>query len=174
MAEKQKATIPQAARELRICLGYSQQRMAGELNLSMGAVRNYESGAVGVPEARPLYAYTMAAERYNLPELAAVFRAAMYDVLAVPDSSKGKLIIEPKDDFERILIAAMLASIRGNGAFRQFQKPVFQALVEPCRLLNRKVSLYLDVAIEAYNNEVRRLIASHPEKFFLSKVKEAK
>lgn len=78
-------TVQAAARGLRAHLGLSQQAMATKLSLSMGALRNYESGAVPSPEARPLYAYLICAETQKRPQFASVFRAALYKVLGVPD-----------------------------------------------------------------------------------------
>jgi transcriptional regulator with XRE-family HTH domain len=134
---KEQNAIREAARDLRAHLGRTQQAMAGDLGLSMGALRNYERGTVATPEPRPLYAYMMAAELSQRPDLAAIFRSALYKVLEISDSSDGILSIEPRDDFERVLIAAMLSSIRGAGPFAKFQGPVFSALVKPCKLLNQ-------------------------------------
>lgn len=75
-----------AALKLRANLGMSQQAMATSLGLSMGAVRNYESGAVD-PEARAAVAYLLAAEADGRPRmlgLMAVFVDAVERALGVP------------------------------------------------------------------------------------------
>jgi transcriptional regulator with XRE-family HTH domain len=70
--------IQRAARLLRAYLHLSQQAMATALGLSMGALRNYESGAVTAPNARAATAYMMAAARAGRPDLAEVFRDALH------------------------------------------------------------------------------------------------
>src|SRR5215813_2916338 len=96
--------IQNAARTLRGRLKMSQQAMATRLNLSMAALRNYESGATESPDPRPLYAYMMEAEKSEEKELAATFRHALYESLNMPDNWRGLLPIEPRDDFEKILV----------------------------------------------------------------------
>jgi transcriptional regulator with XRE-family HTH domain len=135
------ATVQDAARGLRAHLGLSQQAMATKLSLSMGALRNYESGAVPNPEARPLYSYLICAELEKCPQFASVFRAALYKVLGVPDNLGGLGAIEPLDDFEKLLIAAMLAALRGEGGFERFRMPVFEALEQPAKRLSEKLGL---------------------------------
>ena len=87
-------TVQDAARGLREHLGLSQQAMATKLALSMGALRNYESGAVPNPEPRPLYAYLICAETEKHPQFASVFRAALYQALGVADDWGGRGAIE--------------------------------------------------------------------------------
>jgi transcriptional regulator with XRE-family HTH domain len=77
-------TLKQAACKLRAHLGFSQQDMAAWLRLSMGAVRNYESGAVRAPNARAAAAYLMAAEGNGRPDLATVFQVALQDAVGLP------------------------------------------------------------------------------------------
>lgn len=132
-------TIQAAARALRSHLRMSQQSMATKLGLSMGALRNYESGLVKTPEPRPLYAYLLESESCERPDLASVFRRELYHVLAIPDEWSGHLPIEPRDSFEQVLVAAMLASIRRDEGFAKFQQPVFRALEAPCRQLGAKL-----------------------------------
>jgi hypothetical protein len=58
--------------------------MATSLGLSMAALRNYESGRVIAPGARAGYAYMMAAEASERPDLAQVFRSALDRALGIP------------------------------------------------------------------------------------------
>jgi transcriptional regulator with XRE-family HTH domain len=76
-------SFQQAARELRAHLGYSQQRMATELQMSMGAVRNYESGAVE-PTPRALAAYLWEAKWRHLGALENLFRSRLQEALGKP------------------------------------------------------------------------------------------
>jgi transcriptional regulator with XRE-family HTH domain len=136
-------TVQEAARQLRSYLGLSQQAMATSLFLSMGAVRNYEAGSVSAPEARPLYAYLLCAEQAKRPQLAAVFRAELYRALGVPrDEWSGLGSIEPLDNFERLLVATLLATLRGEGSLQSFRTAVFEALEEPAGIVSRKLGLF--------------------------------
>jgi len=173
MAEPQPPTIQDAARELRKHLRLSQQAMATQLGLSMGALRNYEYGGVADPDARALHAYTMAAELGDRPDLAAVFREALYRGMGSSDPSNGHLYIEPKDEFERVLITALLASIRGIGEFQRFQIPVLESLNKPVQTLSRRLPLNQQTR-EFFNRGVVNVYASCPRQFLLKKTKETK
>lgn len=151
--------IQNAARELRTCQGLSQQAMASMLTLSMGAVRNYESGAVADPEPRPLQHYVRVATLFARPDLAAIFRRALNEALSIHDVWDGQLTTEPVGAVDRLLLAAVLASVHGNirenSALSEFRDPVLRALRGPCRLLIKKLHLkrnksaWAMVAIEA-------------------------
>jgi transcriptional regulator with XRE-family HTH domain len=130
--------IQQAVRELRKHQQRSQQAMATALGLSMGALRNYESGTVTTPDPRPLYAFLMQAEGSQRPDLAAVFRCELNKALNIPDQWDGALGIEPRNRVEHVLINAMLRSIRAHDPrFVRFRDGVFRALAEPCRLVGQ-------------------------------------
>jgi hypothetical protein len=133
-------TIQSAARALRAHQLRSQQSMATALGLSMGALRNYESGAVTKPEPRPLYAYMRQAIGSGRDDLAAVFRRALNETLGIPDDWRGQLGVEPLSSFESVMVTAMLMSVRRRPPFEKFQKQVFRALEEPCRLLAKGLS----------------------------------
>jgi transcriptional regulator with XRE-family HTH domain len=129
-------TIQAAARELRALQGRSQQAMATALNLSMGALRNYESGAVDTPDPRPLYAYMSQAMGSGRPDLAVVFRRAFNKALGVPDDYAGHLPTEPRNNLERVLIAALLNSLRlQDRRYAKFRKPLIRTLEGPCKVL---------------------------------------
>jgi transcriptional regulator with XRE-family HTH domain len=152
-------TIQEAARELRAHMKESQQAMATGLGLSMGAVRNYESGAVAVPEARPLYAYMLTAETGGRPDLAAVFRSAFYDVVNRNDYSNGHLAVEPTNAFEEILVAALLAVVRKEG-FEKLRVPLLETLVAPYKALARDLpvgtfnTLLFNAKVSEFTNQL--------------------
>jgi hypothetical protein len=85
-----------------------------------------------------LYAYLLAAVRNDHQDLAQVFRAKLHKRLAIPDWD-GLGSIEPRDNSERLQIAGMLASLRGEVGFERFQGALLQALEGPERLLIEKL-----------------------------------
>jgi transcriptional regulator with XRE-family HTH domain len=134
--------IRTAARTLRARQQISQQMMAGVLGLSMGAIRNYEAGAVPAPEPRPLYAYLSTAASAGERELAAVFRRAFYEAMHITDAWDAQLEIEPVNEMERLLVAATLAACRSLTGFEEFREPVVKTLEEPSRQLVSKLRLH--------------------------------
>jgi transcriptional regulator with XRE-family HTH domain len=46
------------------------------------------------------------------------------------------LFIEPVNDFEKRMITALLACIRGQGPFKKYQKSIYQALASPWALID--------------------------------------
>lgn len=170
MMERHPPAIQDAARELRKHLRLSQQAMATQLGLSMGALRNYEAGSVTTPDAKALFAYLMTAQFGDRPDLAALFREALNREIGSLDASNGQLYIEPKDEFERVLITALLASIRGMGDFRRFQIPVFEALNKPLQILNSRLPIN-EATRELFNRGVVNLYASSPKRFLLKETK---
>jgi transcriptional regulator with XRE-family HTH domain len=125
----------EAARELRTRLSLSQQKMAGKLNLSMAALQNYETGQRTSPDARPLAAYLTCALESQNGDLAVVFRSELSRILGLPDEWDGELEIEPRDEFERFAVCALLASIRKDGQFREHGQAVLESLKRPLELL---------------------------------------
>jgi hypothetical protein len=85
-------TYQVAARELRRHLHLSQQGMATCLRLSMGAVRNHESGAVEAPDARSAAAYMLGAGRAERWDLAQIFRLALYRALDVGNLMEARIL----------------------------------------------------------------------------------
>jgi transcriptional regulator with XRE-family HTH domain len=138
--------IQSAARELRTRAGFSQQLMAQTLDLSMGAVRNYESGAIASPDPRPLRAYMHAATGLGHPDLAVVFRRVLNDALGIDDPWGGQLGIEPVGAVQTLLIAAVLASLAEKGKCSRFRAPVLQALRGPARMLLRELGPPKEIA----------------------------
>jgi transcriptional regulator with XRE-family HTH domain len=138
--------IQSAARELRARAQFSQQLMAQALGLSMGAVRNYESGAITAPDPRPLYAYRQAATNLGHPDLAIVFRRALSDALSANDPWDGQLQTEPTGAVQTLLVAAVLASLTENGKFSRFREPVLTALRGPMRMLLREFRPVKEIA----------------------------
>ncbi len=144
MKEQPVTPVQDAARRLRSGLGLSQQAMATALGLSMGALRNYESGFSKAPDARALYAYTLIAEADGFPDLATVFRAAFYEATNLRDCADGRLAYEPGNAFEQIMVASLLAVLRGRKGFQKYQRPVLDAFAGAPLFLIRSVNIDKD------------------------------
>lgn len=94
LATGQDLNMSAATRELRAHLRYSQQAMASFLGVSMGAVRNYECGAVE-PEAGPIAKYLAAADDAGLDDLVDFFYIRLqrrlglknHEILLIPKSA---------------------------------------------------------------------------------------
>jgi len=83
LEREKEMTFSQAARKFRAHLKRSQQSMATFLGVSFAALRTYENGKVGAPDARALAAYMFAAETYGRPDLAEVFGSALHQALGL-------------------------------------------------------------------------------------------
>ncbi len=81
--------VNEAVKKLRGSLGFSQQRFATELGLSIRAVVNYEQDRI--PSARALAQMESLAARNQLPELAYEFGRALAGRLGVGRSARGPL-----------------------------------------------------------------------------------
>jgi transcriptional regulator with XRE-family HTH domain len=132
MEEKQGMTIRQAARELRSRLGLSQQAMATRLEASMAAIRNYESGATLKPEAGILQRYGTLAIFTRNADLAEVFEIALGNALGIRQEEWKMLrYLNRATDEERTILAAALATLRGEAAYRRYREPLVNALRKP-------------------------------------------
>lgn len=90
-------TFRKAAGELRAHLGYSRQKMADSLGISVSVVYDYEATELRKfnPDARPVCAYMMVADASSRPDLAQVFHQELREALALPDA--WELIIRRLD-----------------------------------------------------------------------------
>ena len=109
----------------------------------MAALRNYENGTVAAPDARAAAAYMLTAQLGGRPDLAQVFQSALHRTMGISEVEPPKtlrdmmkapaetLLLESMNHFEKRLVATLLACTRGQGAFKKYQKSVFQALMRP-------------------------------------------
>jgi transcriptional regulator with XRE-family HTH domain len=138
-------TVQQAARELRAHCQKSQQAMATFLGMSIAALRNYESGAVTEPDPRQACVYMMAADGFDRPDLAEVFRSVLRRSIGVqeqkpknlaefmkgPFETASTLFMGSMNSFEERLVAVLLGCVRGQGPYKKYQESVFEALWRP-------------------------------------------
>ena len=106
----------------------------------MGALRNYESGAVALPDARALYQYMAKAELAGWEDLAKVFRTALLGMMGAADRPGDLAVLKPVNELEHLILTATLATFRGQGPYRKHQKRLFNALKEPVRLTAKEYS----------------------------------
>lgn len=101
-----------AVKRLRESLGQTQQQFAHTLNTSITTIARYETGRA--PQGWFLARLAEVAGQNNLTDLATFFRASLVKELGEWDTTGYTLAIEPKDDVERLYVAAVLSVLRND------------------------------------------------------------
>ena len=100
-----------AVKQLREALGQTQQQFAQTLSTAITTIARYETGRA--PQGQFLARLAEIASQNNQPKLADVFRSALTKEIGSWDSTGYTLGgIEPRNDRERLYVAAVLAVLR--------------------------------------------------------------
>ena len=139
MTKNKPLTIQWAARELRSRLGLSQQAMATRLEVSMAAIRNYESGKTLKPDIGVLSRYDLIAKFSRNPDVAEVFSDATGEAMKIP-RDKWRMIqyLNHVTDEEGTILAAALATLRGEPPYRRYRETLVEALKKPWQTFQKR------------------------------------
>jgi transcriptional regulator with XRE-family HTH domain len=109
--------LSQAVKALREALGQTQQQFANTLNTAITTIARYETGRP--PQGQFLARLAEVASQNNQLKLADVFRGALTRELGSWDSAGYTLGgIEPRNDQERLYVAAVLSVLRNEEYIR--------------------------------------------------------
>jgi transcriptional regulator with XRE-family HTH domain len=128
---KQIGELSQAVKKLREALGQTQQEFAQTLNAAITTIARYETGRS--PKGWFLARLAEIASQNNQIELSKVFRGALIKELGSWDSTGYTLDLEPKDDRERLYVAAVLTVLR-NEQFTHLLPRLKSALADVAKL----------------------------------------
>ena len=129
-------TVAEAITALRKNTSMTQQQMAYRIASAVSAMPKYEAGRV--PDPAALMRLVHLAEETGHPELAQIFREQMYRDLKVPDSWEGVAAFEPRDDFEKMAVAALLATLRSD-CLRDKRPAVLTSLFDAFQMIGNKI-----------------------------------
>jgi transcriptional regulator with XRE-family HTH domain len=124
--------LSQAVKKLREALGQTQQDFAQTLDAAITTIARYETGRA--PKGGYLARLAEIASQNNLIELSEVFRGALIEELGSWDSTGYTLDLEPKDDRERLYVAAVMTVLR-NPQFTKVISELNKAL-KPVAAMN--------------------------------------
>src|SRR5258706_4598816 len=102
--------LSKAVKLLRGSLGQTQQQFAHTLSTAITTVARWETGRA--PKGLFLVRLAEVAAQNKLADLEKIFRDALAQELGTWDTSGFNLALEPKNDAERLHVAAVLAMLR--------------------------------------------------------------